>query len=84
MFYIKVDRFISMKLVIFRYVNYNFKNRFYKKAAAFVLRAISKHSAQLAKNVVDAGALKPLVSCLEEFDPSVKEYAAAAIRAISK
>lgn len=38
--------------------------RFYKKAAAFVLRAVAKHSPELAQNVVAAGALDPLVrSC---------------------
>lgn len=35
----------------------NEQNRFYKKAAAFVLRAVAKHSTQLAKAVVDSGAL---------------------------
>lgn len=39
--------------------------RFYKKAAAFVLRAVAKHSTQLAKAVVDSGALEALVVCLE-------------------
>jgi hypothetical protein len=39
-----------------------FQNRFYKKAAAFVLRAVAKHSAPLAQAVVDSGALDALVS----------------------
>jgi predicted ribosome-associated RNA-binding protein Tma20 len=47
--------------------------KFYKKAAAFVLRAVAKHSPQLAKSVVDSGAVDALVTCLEEFDPGVKE-----------
>ena len=34
------------------------QNRFYKKAAAFVLRAVAKHSATLAHAVVDSGALE--------------------------
>lgn len=55
------------------------QNRFYKKAAAFVLRAVAKHSPELAQAVVDAGALEALVLCLEEFDPSVKEAAAWAL-----
>ena len=50
--------------------------RFYKKAAAFVLRAVAKHSAELAQAVVDCGALDALVISLEEFDPGVKEAAA--------
>ena len=53
--------------------------RFYKKAAAFVLRAVAKHSPELAQAVVDSGALEPLVLCLEEFDPAVKEAAAWAL-----
>lgn len=39
--------------------------RFYKKAAAFVLRAVAKHSPDLAQAVVDSGALDALVPCLE-------------------
>ena len=34
--------------------------RFYKKAACFVLRAVAKHSPELAKSVVESGALEPL------------------------
>lgn len=52
------------------------QNRFYKKAAAFCLRAVAKHSPQLAQAVIDSGALDALVVCLEEFDPGVKEAAA--------
>jgi hypothetical protein len=55
------------------------RQRFYKKAAAFVLRAVAKHSPELAQAVVDAGSLEALVLCLEEFDPSVKEAAAWAL-----
>ena len=40
------------------------QNRFYKKAAAFVLRAVAKHSPELAQAVVDAGALEALANCL--------------------
>jgi hypothetical protein len=52
------------------------QNRFYKKAAAFCLRAVAKHSPELAQAVIDSGALDSLVTCLEEFDPGVKEAAA--------
>ena len=57
------------------------QNRFYKqRAAAFVLRAVAKHSPPLAQAVVDSGArLNFLVQCLEEFDPGVKESAAWAL-----
>ena len=55
------------------------QSRFYKQAAAFVLRAVAKHSPPLAQAVVDSGALDALVRCLEEFDPGVKESAAWAL-----
>lgn len=58
--------------------------RFYKRAAAFVLRAVAKHNAGLAKAVVDAGSLDPLTKCLAEFEPSVKEAAAWALAYIAK
>jgi hypothetical protein len=45
------------------------QNRFYKKAAAGCLRAVAKHSPQLAQAVIDSGSLDALVTCLEEFDP---------------
>lgn len=51
------------------------QNRFYKKAAGYCLRAVAKHSPQLAQAVIDSGALDALVLCLEEFDPGVKEAA---------
>jgi hypothetical protein len=49
-----------------------------------VLRSVAKHSAQLAKSVVNSGALDALVDCLEEFDPSVKESASLALSCIAK
>jgi hypothetical protein len=58
--------------------------RFYKKAAAFVLRAVAKHSPDLSQAVVDSNALEMLVPCLEEFDPTVKEAAAWAIGYIAQ
>lgn len=58
--------------------------RFYKKAAAFVLRTVAKHSPDLAQSVVDCGALDALVICLEEFDPGVKEAAAWALGYIAR
>jgi len=45
---------------------------------------VAKHSPALAKNVVDSGALEALSTCLEEFDPSVKESAAWALSFIAK
>ena len=61
-----------------------FLQRFYKKAAAYVLRSVAKHSPHLAKAVVHSGALDALVNCLEEFDPSVKEAAALALSCVAK
>ncbi|KAM6162729.1 sperm-associated antigen 6-like [Erethizon dorsatum] len=59
------------------------RNRFYKKAAASVLRGVGKHSPQQAQAVIDCGALDALVVCLEDFDPGVKEAAACALKCIS-
>ena len=61
-----------------------YSQRFYKKAAAFVLRAVAKHSPELSQNVVAAGALDPLVGCLSEFEPSVKEAAVWALSHIAR
>ena len=49
-----------------------------------MLRAVAKHSPQLAQSVVDCGALDALVICLEEFDPGVKEAAAWALGYIAR
>lgn len=62
----------------------SFQQRFYKKAAAFVLRAVAKHSPQLAQSVVDCGAVDALVVCLEDFDPGVKEAAAWALGYVAR
>jgi hypothetical protein len=45
------------------------QNRFYKQAASFCLRAVAKHSPELAQAVVDSGSLDALVTSLEDFDP---------------
>jgi HEAT repeat protein len=60
------------------------QNRFYKKAACYVLRAVAKHSDKLADDIVKSGALDPLVRNLNDLDPSVKESAAWALGYISK
>ncbi|OON19756.1 Armadillo/beta-catenin-like repeat protein, partial [Opisthorchis viverrini] len=60
------------------------QNRFYKRAATFVLRSIAKHSPELAQKVVDSGALDALIIGLEEFDPVVKEGSAATIANLAK
>uniref|UniRef100_A0A8C6QKM4 Sperm associated antigen 6 n=1 Tax=Nannospalax galili TaxID=1026970 RepID=A0A8C6QKM4_NANGA len=59
------------------------QNCVYKKATAFVLRAVGKHSPQLAQATVDCGALDSVV-CLEDFDPGVKEAAAWAVAYIAR
>ena len=53
--------------------------KYFQKSGAFALRAISKHGPLLAGMVVEAGALDPLVRCLENFDVTVKEAAAFAL-----
>jgi hypothetical protein len=64
------------KLQVYSLAN---QNRFYKKAAAFCLRAVARHSPELAQAVTDCGALDSMVTCLEDFDPGVKEGAAWAL-----
>uniref|UniRef100_A0A3P8UGZ2 Sperm-associated antigen 6 n=1 Tax=Cynoglossus semilaevis TaxID=244447 RepID=A0A3P8UGZ2_CYNSE len=59
-------------------------NRFYKKAASFVLRAVAKHSPELSTAVVACGGVDALVLCLDEFDPGVKEAAAWALGHIAR
>lgn len=54
------------------------------KEAAFVLRAVSKHSPQLSQAVVDCGGVDALVTCLEQFDSGVKEGAAWALGCIAR
>ena len=60
------------------------QNRFFKKAACYVLKAVAQHNVELAQTVVNSGALESLVHCLDEFDPSVKEAAAYALGHIAK
>lgn len=49
-----------------------------------MLRAVGKHSPQLAQAVVQCGALEMLVICLEDFDPGVKEAASWALGYIAR
>lgn len=60
------------------------QNRFFKKAACYVLKSVAQHSVELAQSVVDSGAVEPLVNCLNEYDPSIKEAAAFALGHIAK
>ncbi len=48
------------------------------------MRAVARHSPNLAHAVVNSNALEALVSCLEEFDPAVREAAAWALAHIAK
>lgn len=43
--------------------------------ACLLLFLLPRHSPELAQAVIDSGALDSLVTCLEEFDPGVKEAA---------
>lgn len=58
--------------------------RFYKKTAAFVMRAVAKHSPELSQAVVSSGGVATLVLCLEELDPGVKEAATWALSCIAR
>ncbi|EZA50312.1 Sperm-associated antigen, partial [Ooceraea biroi] len=64
--------------------NIDKQNKFYKKAALFVLRAIAKHSPESALIVVHNDGLQSIVECLEDFDPGVKEAAAWALGYIAR
>ncbi|EAY22500.1 Armadillo/beta-catenin-like repeat family protein [Trichomonas vaginalis G3] len=55
----------------------------YQKNACFVLRTVSKHSAELAEKVVENGALGPIVCCLQSYDTRVRESAAVALGSIA-
>lgn len=58
--------------------------KFYKKAALFVLRAIAKHSSELALIIVNNDGLQTIIECLEDFHPEVKEAAAWALGYIAR
>ena len=60
------------------------QNRFFKKAACYILKSVNQHSVELAQMIVNASVLEPLVLCLDEFDPSVKEAADFALGHITK
>ena len=60
------------------------QNRFYKKSSCYVLRAVAKHSAQLAEDIVRSGALPPLIHNLSDLDYQVKEAAAWSLGYIAK
>ncbi|XP_015607413.1 sperm-associated antigen 6 isoform X3 [Cephus cinctus] len=60
------------------------QNKFYKKAALFVLRAIAKHTPEMASAVVHSGGLEASIICLEDFDMGVKEVAALCLGHIAK
>nr|XP_050857318.1 sperm-associated antigen 6-like isoform X1 [Vespula vulgaris] len=52
------------------------QNKFFKKAALFILRAIAKHSPETASIIVQMNGLDTMIICLEDFDSGVKEAAA--------
>ncbi len=81
---ILAESVISNDIITQLIQNLSLQNKFYKKAACFVLRAVAKHSTFLAEEVVKSGALVHLVKCLEEFDPTVKESASWALGYIAK
>lgn len=58
--------------------------KYYKKAALFVLRAVARHSPEMASVVVHGGGLEAMVLCLEDFDSGVKEAAAWAIGYVAR
>ena len=57
--------------------------KYYKKASMMLIKSVSRQSEGLSKQVVESGGLEAIVTCLEDFDPGVKESAAFAVAAIS-
>lgn len=55
-----------------------------KEAAAWALGYIGRHTSELAQHVVDAGAVQPLVMCLQEPELSLKRIAASTLSEICK
>lgn len=49
----------------------------------FVLRSIAMHSEELAREVIKAGALKAMITCLKDSDSNVKEEAAFVVANIA-
>jgi len=64
--------------------NLDGQNTSHKISAAYILRAVAKHSPDLAADAVTAGAVDGLKACLEHIDPSVKEAACWALDYISQ
>jgi len=55
-----------------------------KKVGAFALKAMAKHSAELAQTIFDAKGMEGLHTCLMNDDSSVKEMAASALAQLAK
>ncbi|XP_076680034.1 sperm-associated antigen 6 isoform X2 [Andrena cerasifolii] len=64
--------------------NIDKQNKFYKKAALFVIRSIAKHSPELASTVIQNNGLEIVTLCLGDFDSGVKEAAAWALGYIAR
>ncbi|XP_051173762.1 sperm-associated antigen 6-like isoform X3 [Leptopilina boulardi] len=64
--------------------NFKKQNKFYKKAALFLLRSIAKHSSELSTIVINEDGLIAIMFGLEDFDSGVKESAAWAIGYIAR
>lgn len=56
---------------------------YHRRAGAYVARAVSRHTAELAQCCVDAGAAAVLVACLEDQDATVREAAAKSLGVIA-
>jgi hypothetical protein len=56
---------------------------YHKRAGAYVVRAVARHTPELAQCCVDAGAAAILVRCLEDSNASVREAAAKSLGVIA-
>lgn len=61
------------------------ENAYARKASAFVLRSVAKHSVELATTITkENGTIEALKSCLDDIDPAVKEAGVWAVDYIAR
>jgi 3-methyladenine DNA glycosylase AlkD len=56
---------------------------YHRRAGAYVVRAVSRHTPELAQCCVDAGAAAVLVACLEDQDAGVREASAQSLGVVA-
>jgi hypothetical protein len=59
-------------------------SKYVKSAACLVIKSVAKHSTFLAEKLEEGGAIPFLVSCLKEYDPTLKHASITALGEISR